>query len=215
MRNWRRWRSPTPPIPPHAQAAGRHPQFGRAQRRGAGAAELRPAGAQDLMLLRKRLADATREAHERLHAHEGFAAAAAGEIDARAYADLLARLYGFHAPFEARFAQAPADLAEAIALPGRRRALALAETLAALGLKRTQTPCPSAKSQRGPTASRNGLARSMSPRARRSAAWRSRGRWRGPATSSAQRRFFEAYGERRSAMWRQLIGEAGKPRGRP
>jgi heme oxygenase len=50
--------------------------------------------------MRARLRAATAEAHERLHHHRGFAAAASGAIDLDAYRALLARLYGFHRAFD-------------------------------------------------------------------------------------------------------------------
>jgi heme oxygenase len=50
--------------------------------------------------MRWRLRAATATAHERMHAHAGFGAAAAGTIEASDYRRLLVRLYGFHRPFE-------------------------------------------------------------------------------------------------------------------
>jgi heme oxygenase len=47
------------------------------------------------------LREATSETHARLHLHPGFAAIQDGTIDLAGYRALLARLYGFHAPFEA------------------------------------------------------------------------------------------------------------------
>lgn len=52
------------------------------------------------MSVRARLRAATAATHERMHAHPGFGAAAAGVIDASDYRRLLARLYGFHRRFE-------------------------------------------------------------------------------------------------------------------
>jgi heme oxygenase len=86
--------------------------------------------------LRARLKTATNEAHERMHAHPGFAAAAAGTIGADAYRDLLARLYGFHAAFENRMRGAPAAFAKALELPARARAGLIVEDLLALGASR-------------------------------------------------------------------------------
>jgi heme oxygenase len=71
-----------------------------------------------------------------MHAHPGFAAAAAGTISGEAYRDLLARLYGFHAAFEDRMETAPAAFANAIELPARARAGLLVEDLLALGAAR-------------------------------------------------------------------------------
>jgi len=86
--------------------------------------------------LRARLKAATNAAHERMHAHPGFAAAAAGTISPDAYRDLLARLYGFHAAFEDRMRTAPAVFAKAIELPARARAGLIVEDLFALGAAR-------------------------------------------------------------------------------
>lgn len=72
--------------------------------------------------LRKALSDATREVHNRLHLHAGFAAVATGDIDTAGYRHLLARLYGFHLAFEDR-----------LDLDARQSAL-LADDLAALGM---------------------------------------------------------------------------------
>ena len=50
--------------------------------------------------MRWRLRAATATTHERMHAHAGFEAAAAGTIEVSDYRRLLVRLYGFHRPFE-------------------------------------------------------------------------------------------------------------------
>lgn len=50
--------------------------------------------------IRQALLSATGEVHERLHHHPGLAAVQSGSIDTRGYTRLLARLYGFHEPFE-------------------------------------------------------------------------------------------------------------------
>lgn len=79
--------------------------------------------------IRARLRDATRAAHTRLHGHPGLSAAATGRISLDDYRALLARLYGFHRPFEASIctrASAPE--------PGRMRAGLLASDLEALGV---------------------------------------------------------------------------------
>ncbi|PZO01124.1 MAG: hypothetical protein DCF28_10385 [Alphaproteobacteria bacterium] len=52
------------------------------------------------LTIRQVLASATREVHERLHHHSGLAAVQSGSIDTQGYTRLLARLYGFHEPFE-------------------------------------------------------------------------------------------------------------------
>jgi heme oxygenase (biliverdin-IX-beta and delta-forming) len=61
------------------------------------------------LAMRWRLRAATAEAHERMHTHAGFGAAAAGTIGAQDYRQLLMRLYGFHRPFE-DLARSAADI---------------------------------------------------------------------------------------------------------
>lgn len=155
--------------------------------------------------LRARLAEATRASHELMHQHPGFAAAAAGSIPARDYRDLLARLYGFHRAFEAGFGGAPADMAEAIALPVRARADALAQDLEALGFasdiealpRGYPSPAPVREPQwlgalyvvEGSTLGGAHIARALER----------------AGFSRAQRHFFEAHGEARSRMWRNLL----------
>lgn len=58
-------------------------------------------------MLRDVLRLATSATHERLHGHDGLAAVAGGTIDRAAYIALLARLYGFHHPFELAAQQFP------------------------------------------------------------------------------------------------------------
>jgi len=84
--------------------------------------------------MRKRLKAVTHEVHERLHGHDGFAAAASGTISADNYRDLLARLYGFHAAFDDAMERAPAALSRDIELPSRARAALLAEDMLGLGV---------------------------------------------------------------------------------
>ena len=91
-------------------------------------------------LMRERLRAATQAAHERLHGHDGFAAAAAGTIAPADYRDLLARLYGFHAAFDAQMTRAPAALADELDLPERGRAGLIAADLAGLGAEASRLP---------------------------------------------------------------------------
>jgi heme oxygenase len=155
--------------------------------------------------LRSRLRHATREAHERLHLHRGFAAAAAGRLGASAYRDLLARLYGFHRRFEAGFAEAPAEMADAIELRARARSEALARDLESLGSAshvETLPLCeavPSLETEpqwlgalyvtEGSTLGGAAIARALAA----------------SGFKSDQRHFFEAYGDRRSQMWRSFL----------
>lgn len=46
------------------------------------------------------LRNATKDIHDRMHTHDGFAAVKDGTIDKRSYQLLLRRLYGFYQPFE-------------------------------------------------------------------------------------------------------------------
>jgi heme oxygenase len=103
--------------------------------------------------MRARLREVTQEAHERLHGHDGFAAAAAGTIAAADYRDLLARLYGFHAAFDARMAEAPPALARELGLAGRGRAALIAADLQGLGAEADPVAalplCPHMPAMRG------------------------------------------------------------------
>ena len=83
--------------------------------------------------MRMRLKEITSQTHERMHGHAGFGAAAAGAISPADYRDLLARLYGFHAAFDAAMTEAPAALSREIELPERHRAGLIAADLAGLG----------------------------------------------------------------------------------
>ena len=155
--------------------------------------------------LRSRLSETTRAAHERLHGHPGFAAAAAGRLDMCAYRDLLARLYGFHQPFEAEFVKAPPAMADAIALASRRRSEALAEDLCSLGLAGGVTALPLSRALPSCVSEPQWLgALYVTEGSTLGGAQIARALERAGFTS-AQRRFFEAYGERRGWMWRTLL----------
>lgn len=86
--------------------------------------------------MRARLRLATAAAHERMHGHAGFAAAAAGVIGFEDYRRLLARLLGFHMPFEIVAREAAAALGCAFDVAGRARSPSLLADLASLGLDR-------------------------------------------------------------------------------
>jgi light-regulated signal transduction histidine kinase (bacteriophytochrome)/heme oxygenase len=92
--------------------------------------------------LRQRLRAATREAHQRLHRHDAFHAAAEGRLESRDYRDLLARLYGFYHPFESRFPEAPGDMAAAIDLVRRLRAPNLRLDLLAMKFRKRLEALP-------------------------------------------------------------------------
>ena len=155
--------------------------------------------------LRGRLAEATQAAHERMHRHDGFAAAAAGQLDAGAYRDLLARLYGFYRPFEADFDLAPPDLAQAIGLRERARTPALAADLRALGGGLDVETLPKCV----------GLPERSSEPQWLGSLYVTEGSTLGGAEiaaaldragfARAQRGYFESYGARRGLMWRHFL----------
>jgi heme oxygenase len=76
---------------------------------------------------------ATAAAHERLHHLPQFAGLAAGGLDRAGYRDLLARLLGFHAPFEDAIAATLGDAAFGLPLSRLRRADLLRDDLRELG----------------------------------------------------------------------------------
>jgi len=84
--------------------------------------------------MRFRLRAATAAAHERMHAHPGFAAAAAGAIAVADYLRLLARVYGFHRPFEAAAREVAASSGFDFDLEARARSPVLLADLKTLGL---------------------------------------------------------------------------------
>ena len=83
--------------------------------------------------MRARLRKSTEAAHERMHAHDGFSAAAAGAVSPQDYRDLLTRLYGFHAAFDAAMRAMPSTLGEELSIAARERATLIADDLAGLG----------------------------------------------------------------------------------
>jgi heme oxygenase len=147
--------------------------------------------------MRWRLREATDAAHQRLHGHEGFAAAAKGDISRPDYVDLLARLYGFHRPFE-RAARAAA----AFDLAGAGRADMIVADLAALDAGVDGLPMcadgmiaadePSLLGAlyvvEGSTLGGVLIARALERR-----------------FAENQRRFFLGYSERQGAMWLALV----------
>jgi heme oxygenase (biliverdin-IX-beta and delta-forming) len=84
--------------------------------------------------IRSRLRVATAAAHERMHGHPGFAAAAAGAIRLSDYRRLLARIFGFHKPFEVVASEAAVTAGVEIDIHERARSPALLSDLKALGL---------------------------------------------------------------------------------
>ena len=146
--------------------------------------------------MRGRLREATNEAHGRLHKHDGFAAAAAGDISRSDYVDLLARLYGFHRPFE----QA-AQAVDAFDLAGRGRAGMIAADLSAFGVGAQRLPlCADMRIDGGEPALLGALYVVEGSALGGVPIARALGRRYGD-----ERRFFLGYGDRQGAMWRALV----------
>ena len=151
--------------------------------------------------MRMRLKDLTQDAHERMHGHDGFGAAASGAIGPGDYRDLLARLYGFHAAFDEAMARAPARLSREIELPERSRASLIAEDLAGLGASVEGLPlCPDLPQMRsegdylgalyvveGSTLGGVLIARALEARV------------------GANRRFFQGHGGEHGRLWRSFV----------
>ena len=153
--------------------------------------------------LRARLREATSAAHERMHRHPGFGAAAAGRISRSAYRHLLRRLYGFHRAFEiAMAAGAPTRLGP------RGRSSWLIEDLLTLGVAESEIArlplcegiaIPQSEAQalgalyvlEGSTLGGVQIARALS------AAF--------DASDGGGRRFFLGYGAAHGAMWRGFV----------
>ncbi len=84
--------------------------------------------------MRWRLRAATASTHERMHAHAGFGAAAAGTIETPDYRRLLVRLYGFHRPFEDLARSAMDVFGIDLDMSARARSPLLLADLQAIGL---------------------------------------------------------------------------------
>jgi heme oxygenase len=139
-----------------------------------------------------------------MHGHDGFAAAASGAISPEAYRDLLARLYGFHAAFDAGMRRAPPSLAREIELPARARAGLLVEDLVGLGAAPARiaalplcTGAPPLRSEgdflgalyvvEGSTLGGASIARALASKV------------------GANRRFFLGHGGERGRLWRDFV----------
>ena len=153
--------------------------------------------------VRTRLRLVTASAHNRMHAHDGFAAAAAGTISLSDYRLLLSRLYGFHRAFEtvltdARFVFGK-DRARSHLIAADLESLALdASAISQLPLCRSlQAPANEAEQLgglyvlEGSTLGGVHIARALQTIV--------------PGAGSRGRRFFLGYGARHSAMWRALV----------
>lgn len=164
--------------------------------------------------LRHRLRLATRDAHERLHAHEGFGAAARGRISHGDYRLLLARLLGFHRPFEAATAVAAAGLDFSIDLSRRRRALLAESDLSSLGMTPgdigglpvcPEIPVPASEAEllgalyvvEGSTLGGAQIAAALEP------------------VAPEARLFYLGYGESNGGMWRDFVLQLERLSGEP
>lgn len=168
--------------------------------------------------VRDTLRFATAAAHERMHAHPGFAAAAGGGIALDDYRMLLARLYGFHRPFEALLRESAITERIGIDVAERARSPALAADLDVLGVDRTVTerlpmwspgrPLPGAGALLGGLYVIEGstLGGVQIARALKRAA--------GGDVGCALR-FFEGHGDRQGALWRRFVLRIEEPGGRP
>jgi len=160
--------------------------------------------------IRKRLREATLDVHQRLHGHDGFNAVATGEIDRADYRLLLARLWGFHRPYEAVLRQAASDGRTPSSLEGRGRCGMLEADLATLGATPASiADLPQCGSLRLP-ASRAGLMGAMYVVEGSTLGGLHLARALAPLFGSEAgegRRFFLGYGERHGEMWRTFLGE--------
>ncbi len=159
--------------------------------------------------IRSRLRAATASAHQRMHVHPGFAKAAAGVIGPSEYRQLLARLFGFHEPFEGLVRQVASAVGAETVLEGRARTPSLLADLESLGLDRVAVarlprwipPHPFASEGsligalyvlEGSTLGGIQIARALNGRV-------------GGETGEG-RRFFLGHGDRQSVMWRDFVG---------
>lgn len=155
--------------------------------------------------IRERLRAATADAHERLHRHAGFAAAADGSIELPAYR----RLLGFHRAFEDAIGAAT-RIAPGVDLDKRRRSPMLEADLAALGANSAEiarlplcerVAAPASAGEllgalyviEGSTLGGVHIARALAPVC--------------ASLDGGGRAFFLGYGERHGAMWRAFLDQ--------
>lgn len=157
--------------------------------------------------IRNALREATDPIHQRLHAHEGLSAVAAGTINRADYETLLLRLYGFHKPFDDSFARTDQSLQKELDLPARQRAKSIAADLSALecplSVLDSVGTCEEVDVPRdipsflgalyvveGSTLGGLQLARALDPLL---------------GSAGEGRRFFLGYGSRHGLMWQQFL----------
>ncbi len=160
--------------------------------------------------LRERLRVVTKLAHERLHAHPGFAAAALGAISIEDYRLLLSRLFGYHRAFEVAHEIAARRGIGSERTEVRARSHLIVRDLEALGLSRRaigQLPlCDVVRAPRNQAERLGGLyvlegstlGGIQIARALRSLL---------PGANGDGRRFFLGYGDRHAQMWRSFLDE--------
>ena len=158
--------------------------------------------------IRARLRISTSAVHERLHRHEGFAAAAAGTIDLIDYQRLLSRLWGFHYPFERTLRQVDREQNIGVEFEERGRSRMLESDLVALGWDRASViRLPQCESLRAPANAAefmgalyvvegSTLGGIHIARALKAVV---------AADSGQGRSFFLGYGNRHRAMWRSFL----------
>ena len=156
--------------------------------------------------IRKRLRNSTAAAHQRMHRHPGFAAAASGRISLEDYRLLLSRLWGFHYAFERVLGQTPWEPDVYAAAAGRARSQMLESDLMALGAEwdsiRAMPQCdaltpPQSLAEfmgslyvmEGSTLGGVQIARALETL----------------VASSGACKFFVGYGDRHGAMWRSFL----------
>jgi heme oxygenase len=157
---------------------------------------------------RARLRESTAAVHQRLHNHAGFAAVAQGTIRLDDYRRLLARLWGFHYPFEKIFRQVHSERALGVELEARARSSMLTADLVSLGVNRgSLSALPQCAGLRAPKSAAEfmgalyvvegstlgglHLARAVQPLLM--------------SNSNEGRSFFLGYGNHHGAMWRAFL----------
>ena len=163
--------------------------------------------------VRARLREATRDVHERMHGHAGFAAVAAGAANRPDYTRVMARLWGFHAPFDAQIEAAVTRLSLPLDSAAYARAQHIRADLVWLGLSEAdiaalprcaalQPPASSAELFgalyviEGSTLGGVQMARALAPMLAAQGAGGSDGR-----------RFFLGHGQSHGAMWRGFLAK--------
>ncbi len=153
-----------------------------------------------------------------MHAHPGFAAAAAGGIALDDYRMLLARLYGFHRPFETLLREGAMTERTGIDVAERARSPALAADMEILGVDRNVIGHLPTWSPQRPLSDEGALVGALYVLEGSTLGGvqiaRSLKRAGGEDIRRALR-FFEGHGDRQGAMWRGFVlrmeGLGGRP----